>query len=434
MMGKNKRNQPALTTRLGDRFHDLFPALTHRNFRLFFFGQCVSLIGTWMQNIGQSWLVLQMTNSVFLLGLLTAVQFTPVMLLSLFGGTLADRMPKRKILVFTQTSLGILAALLALITVTGLVRYWMIMVLAGLLGAVNALDQPARQSFFVEIVGRDHLPNAITLNSSVFNLARLVGPAVAAVLINLVGISVCFFLNAASFIAVIIALTRIQMPVPERKFDLHGIHVRQTIADIGEGFRYIWKLPSLVIPLVTILGISVLIMNYNVALPAYSDNVIHEGVSGYGLLTTMMGIGSLLAALTLAVRLRRSPHMWLLTLSSLGISGLFLVLGLTSSYVFAAFLIFLTGMANITLTATTNSILQMTAKSEMRGRVMGVYSLVMGGTTPIGSLYTGAVSGAFGVPQYFWMSGGICLLLSLLAFLLFRIVRHREAAGRMAPT
>ncbi len=229
-----------------------FPALTHRNFRIFWTGQCVSLIGTWMQNIGQSWLVLKITDSSFKLGLVSALQFTPVLLFSLFAGVFVDRFQKKKILLFTQTSLMILAFILATLTATNLIKYWHILILATILGFVNNIDMPARQAFIVELVGKEDLMNGITLNSAIFNAARLLGPAVAGFVMGLFGIAVCFYLNALSFIAVICGILMIRIP-PKSGNDTPPQKTSKPVLDnIKEGLRYIRKTPVVFITVMLI--------------------------------------------------------------------------------------------------------------------------------------------------------------------------------------
>jgi MFS family permease len=302
----------------------------------------------------------------------------------------------------------------------------MVLLLALLLGLVNAIDQPTRQSFYVEIVGGEHLPNAIMLNSTVFNLARLVGPAIAAVMISWVGIASCFLLNSLSFLGVITALLMIRLEAKEAELSLKGVvQWKQTLEEVGNGIQYIIRTPDLYLPLLTLLGISILIMNYNVVFPVFSENVLKAGVNGYSLLTTFMGIGSLFAALVLAIKIKSSPKSWLLTVSSIGISVVFMILGFVKGIRIACALAFMTGIGNIMLTATTNSTLQIRSKSDMRGRVMGVYALVMGGTTPIGSLYTGAVASRLGIAACISLSGAVCIGLS--AICLGMLIAHNRS-------
>src|SRR5665647_3190179 len=252
------------------RIYSVFPALSHRKFRLFWTGQCVSLIGTWMQNIGQSWLVLQLTNSSFKLGLVTAMQFLPMMLFALFAGTLVDRFPKKTVLIFTQASLAILATVLASLSYFKVVQYWHVLVLAALLGIVNTLDMPTRQSFFVELVGKEDLMNAIGLNSSIFNLARIIGPAIAGFLIALVGIAACFYLNAISFLAVIVVLLMMDIEEPIVKQSINK-SLKNILVDIREGLTYIKSITLIFYPLLLLAIISIFVFNFNLSLIHISE-------------------------------------------------------------------------------------------------------------------------------------------------------------------
>ena len=247
-----------------------FSSLKHRNFRLFWLGQCVSLIGTWMQNIGQSWLVLQLTHSPLKLSIVTMIQFLPMMLFSLYAGTLIDRFSKRKILIFTQISMLLLATALATLTYFNVVQYWHVLILALLLGIVNTIDMPTRQSFFVELVGKEDLMNAIALNSSIFNLARIIGPAIAGILIGLVGIAICFYLNALSFVAVIIGIWMIKVPAQVKSEHRFG-SIKEINSDVAEGLRYINSKLIIKVPLLLLALLSLFVMNYNVLLPIFAE-------------------------------------------------------------------------------------------------------------------------------------------------------------------
>ena len=409
---------------------ELTPALKHRNFRLFFMGQCISTIGTWMQTIAQSWLVLQLTGSDLKLGIVSAMQFLPMMMFSLFGGTFADMFPKHKILIITQTSLAVQACLLAVLTYSGVAQYWMVLVLAFGLGMANALDMPARQSFFSEIVAQEHLPNAIMLNATVFNLARMIGPAIATVCIQAVGMASCFALNALSFVAVLIAL--IMMRIPLKTLPTKELSIRGTLADIRTALSYIRQTPKLFIPLLTFMWVNILTMNYTVSLALLSDSVLHKGVSGYSALTTSMGVGSVLAAILMTVFIRRAPQRRFITATAIATSVIFLILGLTANYLFACILLFLTGLTTILLITSVNSTLQMHSRKDMRGRVMGVYAFVMGGMTPIGGLFTGAVSEAFGISACILISGTLCLLLTAVCAVMDERSTATEAKSRKA--
>src|SRR2546425_6565645 len=278
-----------------------FVALRHRNFRLFWFGQMISLTGTWMQTIGQAWLVLQLTQSAWLLGIVGALQFLPVMLLSLFGGVLADRVPKRKVLLFTQSFAMLQAAVLWTLVATGEVRLWHVLVLATLLGLTNAIDMPTRQAFVVEMVGREDLPNAIALNSSLFNLARIVGPGIGGIIIAWAGVAPLFLLNAISFIAVIIGLALIDMnhlyALAKRPNVSLDTVKQSTLQSLREGLAYVIRTPSVLLIIAVVGVISLFGINFNVILPLFATDVLHAGPEGFGFISAAFGLGSLFSAL-----------------------------------------------------------------------------------------------------------------------------------------
>lgn len=405
-----------------------FPALAHRNFLLYWSGQCISLIGTWMQNIGQSWLVLQITGSAMKLGIVSAVQFLPMLLFSLFAGPLVDRFPKRRVLLFTQTSLAVLAAILATLTYLKVVRYWHLLALATLLGLVNTLDMPTRQAFIIELVGRKDLMNAIALNSTVFNLARIIGPAVAGFLIGLVGIAACFYLNALSFLAVIAGLLLMDLPPavsppPEKKT------FTSILENIQEGLKYIAGKPVIALPLLLLAVISTFVMNFNVTVPIFAKHNLGQNAVGFGLLMTSMGTGSLIGALTLAATSRMGPRLRVMLGGALGMSVFLFLLGLEKNYLLACLTLLVVGIGSITFTASVNTMIQLQAEDRMRGRVMSVYSLVFAGVTPIGSLYAGKVTELLGAPGAMMISGAIGAAAALaVAYVLYR-EKTRQVQG-----
>ena len=386
-----------------------FPALQHRNFRLFWFGQCISLIGTWMQNIGQSWLVLEMTHSALKLSLVTMMQFIPMMFFSLYAGTLADRLSKRNLIIFTQSMLAVLAAVLATLTYFKVVEYWHIMILAMLLGLVNTLDVPTRQAFVIELVGKDDLTNAIALNSSVFNLGRVVGPAVAGLIIGLLGIAVCFYLNAVSFIAVIINLCMIRVPAKTPSRSEFG-SLKSVYMDIKEGLGYINQREIIKQPLLLLALISTFVMNFNILVPVFAQQQLGQNATGYGLMMTSMGIGSLLGALTLVARSRNNPKLRYLVGGAAGMSAFLTVLSMERNFALSCITLFLIGFCTIIFTTLVNTTIQLNSSDEMRGRVMSVYTLVFGGVIPIGSLYTGQITESAGAPGCMIISGIIGIL------------------------
>ena len=399
------------------------PALSHRNFRLFWTGQCISLIGTWMQNIGQAWLVLQLTNSPFKLGLVTAMQFLPVMLFALFAGTLVDRFPKKTVLIFTQASLAILATVLASLTYFKVVQYWHVLVLAALLGIVNTLDMPTRQSFFVELVGKEDLMNAIGLNSSVFNLARILGPAVAGFLIALVGIGVCFYLNALSFLAVIVGLKMMDIKAPIVKLSVNK-SLKNILVDIREGLTYIKSITLIFYPLLLLAIISTFVFNFNVLVPIFAMQNLSQNVTGYGFMMTSIGIGSFIGALIITARSKTGPRFKYLLGGALGTSLFLAILGFETNYILACVTLLVLGFCSIMFTTLVNSTIQLTADDNMRGRVMSVFSLVFGGMTPIGSLYAGKLTEIAGAPGCMIISGTIGILGTL--FILYRLYRRYQ--------
>lgn len=403
-----------------------FSALRHRNFRLFWIGQCVSLIGTWMQNIGQAWLVLQLTQSAFKLSLVSAMQFLPMMIFALFAGTLIDKFPRRRILLITQTSLMVLAIILASLTYFQVVQYWHVLLLALLLGIVNTLDMPTRQSFFVEMVGREDLMNAIALNSSIFNLARIIGPAVAGFLISLVGIGMCFYLNALSFLAVLVGLWMIDTPA--RVVPREGVgSIREIFTDIGEGLRYIGKNAIILQPLLLLAMISTFVMNFNVLIPVFASQDMGQNAAGYGFLMTCMGIGSFVGALNLAAKSKEGPQISSLVGGAVGMSLLLILLGFQHNYMIACVTLLLIGFCSITFTALVNSTIQMNTADNMRGRVMSVFSLVFGGVIPIGSLYAGNVMEFSGAQGCMKISGVIGIVAA--SYTLFTLWgSHRKGA------
>ncbi|KYH32301.1 MFS transporter [Neomoorella mulderi] len=369
-------------------------ALRHRNFRLFWCGQLISLMGTWMQNMAQGWLVLQLTNSPFLLGLVSAIQFTPLLVLALVAGVVADRVPKRRLLIITQSSLMLLAFILGILTLTGVVRYWQVLILAGLLGIVNTFDMPARQSFVVEMVGKKDLMNAIALNSSIFNAARIIGPALAGLVIGRLGMAASFLLNAASFVAVIGGLLLIR--VPEESWPQQA--ETRILEKISEGLNYIRQTPVILQAITLMASLSILTMNFNVLIPVLARNTLRQQAEGYGLLMSASGIGAFGGAVMLAFLSKVGPRRQLLLGGAAGLCFFQLLLAATRSYLLALLLLAFTGWSMITFTASVNTTLQLNVPDNLRGRVMSVYSLVFGGVTPIGSLFSGSIAHLWGAP------------------------------------
>ena len=365
-----------------------FRALRHRNFRVFWTGQLISLIGTWMQSISQGYLVYDLTHSAYMLGVVTALGTLPVLLFTLFGGVLADRLPKRSLLVATQSASALLALILGLLVVSGKVQVWEVLALATVLGVVNAIDVPTRQSFVVELVGRRDLLNAIALNSSIFNGARIVGPAVAGLLVLRFGIGVPFLLNAASYLAVIAGL--LAMRLAPHVADKHPEPALRRLAD---GLRYIRDDLS-VRTVLTVLGLaSLLAFNYPALMPAFAREDLRQGAAGYSLLYSALGVGALAGGLTLATFGERLPRARLFWAGAFLFPLLEIVFALARTLPLAMAALVVMGFFMIMFTAGANTLVQMLTPDGLRGRVMGVYSLVFLGSAPFGSFLAGLVAG-----------------------------------------
>ncbi|AFM40598.1 arabinose efflux permease family protein [Desulfosporosinus acidiphilus SJ4] len=389
------------TATLTNKLTRTFPAFSHKNFRYFWSGQCISLMGTWMQTTAQQWLVYTITKSAFLLGLLGVAQFGPMLVFSLFAGVLADKFPKKAILIFTQSALMVQAFILAGLVLSEHVQYWQVLVLAAALGLVNTLDMPTRQAFMVELVGREDLTNAIALNSTIVNLARIIGPTLAALLMSGVGAGICFLLNALSFIPVIIGLSLIQaQPIRQSKKA-----EKNMLKSVVAGLRYIYKMPVLAYAVLAVLAVGTFIMNTNVLFPVFADQVLHEGVNGYGFLLSAMGFGSLIGAMLVATKARRNPSRRVMFISSLLLSAIMVSIFFIRSSYPAMLLVAALGLFNIIFMNTVNSTLQLNSTDEYRGRVMSVYSLALGGTTPIGNLFAGGFTEKYGPSVGFLMCG-----------------------------
>ncbi|WP_206812286.1 MFS transporter [Paradesulfitobacterium ferrireducens] len=397
-----------------------FPALTHPPFRWFWGGQIISLIGTWTQNVGQAWLVLQITDSPFLLGLVSALQFLPMLLFSLHAGVWIDRLPKRRILILTQSVMMILAFLLASLVGSGLIQFWMLALIAFVLGIANTVDVPARQSFVIELVGKKHLTNAIALNSAIFNGARLAGPAIAGIIMALWGATWCFIINGISFIGVILILVFLlpAKQVETNPSDRSNTPVQQQPMwpEIKEGLLYIKRTPPIFLSILMIGVLSPLAMNFNVLVPVLAKMDLHRDVLGYGLLMSAMGFGAMLGALTVALLSKFGPRVPILLGGAGGLGIFSILLGFQVNYGTAALILAFMGWCMIVFAASANSLIQMTVDNRLRGRVMSVYSLVFGGMTPVGSFFSGSLAHLWGARKTFAFSG--FLVLVFLGFIL----------------
>src|ERR1700741_5295707 len=367
-------------------------ALKHRNFQLFFSGQLISLTGTWMQTVAQSWLVYRLTGSSLLLGSVGFASQIPVFLMAPVGGLAADRMNRQRIVIATQVASMILAFVLALLTLTHTVKVWHIFVLAALLGVVNAFDIPGRQSFLVDMVGRDDLMNAIALNSSMFNGARVIGPAIAGIVVAKIGEGWCFFANGVSYIAVILGLLLMHLQsAPRSKSDSPG-------QDIIEGFQ--WSSHTGPIrALLLLLGLVSLVgMPYTVLMPVFADHILHSGAKGLGILMGFTGIGALLGALTLAVRTGVKGLGKLVSICCAGFGISLIAFAFSKLFWLSAFLLIPVGFCIMLQMACSNTLIQAMVPDALRGRVMAVYSMMFMGMAPIGALLGGALAEHLGAP------------------------------------
>jgi MFS family permease len=368
-------------------------ALRHRNFRLFFAGQLISLIGTWMQNVAQSWLVYRLTGSSALLGMVGFAGQIPVFLISPLGGLIADRHSRHRTVIVTQTAAMILAFIFSVLTLLGRIQVWHIFVLAALLGVVNAFDIPARQSFLVEMVGREDLINAIALNSSMFNGARIIGPAIAGILVAAIGEGWCFFANGASYIAVIIGLFMMTIPPPAVR-----IHQGSAVTHIIEGFRFVMQTGPIRALLLLLGLVSVTSMPYAVLMPIFADRIFHSGARGLGILMGFSGIGALIGALTLAAR-REVKGLGRWVSVACGVFGVSLILFAFSGWFWlAAAMLIPVGFALMTQMGASNTLIQSMTPDRLRGRVMAVYSMMFMGMAPLGALFAGVVAEHLGAP------------------------------------
>lgn len=401
---------------------NMFAALRHRNFRLFFGGQFVSLIGTWMQSTAQALLVYQLTGSKLLLGLVTAAGSMPLLLFSTWGGSVADRHAKRKIVLCTQSSLMLFALILAALVWTGRVHIWHILMLATLAGCAMAFDMPARQAFMVEMTSREDLMNAISLNSSLVNGARVIGPSIAGFLMAQVGVAVCFFLNGLSYAAIIIGLCLMRLPrfVPPQQTNSAWAHA-------VEGFAYVWRHRRMRHILLLFAIVGMFGWSYLVLMPALATDMLQVGEAQYGMLFSANAFGAVLGGLTVAsIGKRVRPRV--LVLGGLWVfSAMVLLLAFAHNYYVALVFLAIGGWGMLLFFATTNTLLQTSATDEMRGRVMGVWALVFGGMTPMCGIQSGVVSQWLGVRWALSIGAIVC---AVSAFVVWRRMRQTQAPSQ----
>jgi MFS family permease len=416
-----------VSARILDAARTTFRALEVANYRRYLSGQAISLVGTWMQMTAQSWLVLTLTDSSTTLGLIVALQTLPVLLLAPYGGVIADRVDKRRAMIALQTMMGVQALALGILTVTGLVRVWEIGVLAALLGINNAFENPARQSFMSEMVGPEHLRNAVSLNSVLVNGARTIGPAIAGILIATVGVGVCFLANAGSFVAVVASLTTL-----DRSALQAAPAASRAAGQLREGLRYVAATPGLAIPLVMMAIVGCLAYEFQVSLPVMARSGLHVGAAGYGVMTSAMGVGAVSGGLLVAWR--GSTGVRTLALCAAAAAVVFTLAALAPNLGFELAALALVGAASIAFMSTGNATLQLSADPAMRGRVMSLWFVAFQGSTPIGGPIIGWVMAAAGARAGLGVAAGACVLAAALGLEALR--RRRAPAGsavRAAP-
>ncbi len=419
---------PGLTLRIpaGTR------AFRHRNFRLYWSGQALSLVGTWMQSVAQAWLILTLTNDPFMLGLLSAVQWGPVLLFGLFGGVLADALPKRRVLIVTQSIAMVLAFTLGILALTGAVQEWHVLLLALLLGINNIVDLPTRQSFVYEMVGREDLANAVALNAASFNASRIVGPAVAGLAIAAFGVPLAFIINGFSFMGTIgslIAMRPAELRTPPRTALPRS--PAAVLGTLGEGLGYVRRTPHVLLVLLVLGLVSTVGMNFSVVIPPLARDILHAGPEGFGFLMAATGFGALLATVLLVVG---RPSVTTVIAGALLLGVISMVLAFSRVMPLSLAAMFLIGLGGITMAMGTNTTVQMSVPNELRGRVMSVYTTIFAGTTPIGGLFQGSIASGLGTDVSIFVGGLLSVVIALAAgFVAWRQGLLRRAPARGAP-
>jgi len=425
MVTSAKKNHPRIRVNSILDLSTRFRALKHRNFQLFMVGQLISLIGTWMQTTAQQWLVYRLTGSVALLGVFGFANQVPMLLLAWMGGYVGDRYNRHRGVIVTQACSMVLAFLLAALTLTHVIHVWHLILIAFLVGIVNAFDVPIRQAFFVHMVGKEDLPNAIALNSSIFNGARVIGPAVAGFTIVLVGEGWCFFLNGVSFIAVLAALLLMRIERSERQRSEES-PVRSFI----QGFRFAMSDVPIRSALVLLSVLSLFGLQYAVFLPIYAKDILHGGAKALGLLMSAAGVGAVLGALQFAARTQyKGLARWIATTcTACGIA--LMVMAAARTFWLCATVLFVVGFAATSQMAATNTIIQQRVPDEMRSRLMAVYATMFMGVQPIGALIAGGVAKHLGAPYTLMVFGSIVLIACLV--FITRVVMKVSPGGAVA--
>ncbi|MDP3998205.1 MAG: MFS transporter [bacterium] len=406
-------------------FFSIFPAFRSRNYRLYFVGQFISMCGTWLQIVAQGWLVLELTHSPFLIGVVAACATLPMLLFSLIGGTIVDRFPKKNIIFCTQIAAMILAFILGILTIGGIIEVWEIAVLAFLLGTVGALDTPARQAFVIEMVGRESLPSAIALNSSIFNGARVIGPVIAGILIVLVGSGGAFIVNALSYIAAIVALYRINTKPFQARVHPHPLQ------SIKEGVVYALSHPIIRILLLFAAVTSIFGWSYMTMMPVIASDIFHLGPSGLGYLYAAGGLGAFAGSIFVSAFSRKISPRFLISGGSLLFLFFVTLFTFTSNPLVAFPLLFISGFGMLAQMSTINAVVQSSVEDGMRGRIMGLYALAFAGLSPLGNLEVGFLSERFG-PVFAIRLGAVMIFL-FGAFVFLNREKIRESQKRYLP-
>ena len=410
-------------TRVRRLGHATFRSLRNRNYRLYFIGQIISVSGTWMQRLAQSWLILDLTHSGVALGIESGLQFLPVLLFGAWGGVIADRVDKRRLLMCTQFAAGTLALALGLLVMLDVAAVWNVYVLSALLGFVNVLDNPARQTFVLEMVGREDLQNAVGLNSVVFNSSRVIGPAIAGATIATIGMAPCFFINALSFAAVLIALSMMDVSKLE-----HVPTVPRARGQLRAGLRYAWSDRMVRTPLLMMAVIGTLAFNFQVVIPLIATETFGQGAGGFGALSSVMGVGAVAGGLAAASRKGLPARRLVVLAAAMGVAILGAALAPTLALEYAA--LFVMGATAFGFLATANTTLQLTSRPDMRGRVMALYAIAFLGSTPIGSPIIGWVSEQLGPRAGFALGGIAALVTAAVAAMAYT----RSGAAEERPT
>ena len=399
-----------------------FEALRNPNFRLYFAGQTTSLVGTWMQRTAQSWLVLSLTGSGAALGAVVALQTLPVLLLGPYGGVVADRVDRRKLMLLLQSLMGLQALTLGLLTVSGRIHVWEIGALALVLGLNNTFETPARQAYVLQMVGREHVRNAVTLNSVLTNAARAVGPALAGILIATVGDGVCFLINAGTFVAVVVALLAMNTATIAP-----GEPVTRAKGQLREGLRYVARTPELGVPLVMMGLIGMLAYEFQVVLPIAAKEVFHGGPQAYGFMTSAMGLGAVVGGLIVAAR--GGTGLRPLVLAAAGFGAAITFAAASPSFAVVLVAMVLIGALSVAFMSTGNATLQLNSDPTMRGRVMALWSVAFQGSTPVGGPVIGWIAGALGARTGLGVGALACFVGALLGLLVLRRIRDRGTAA-----